>query len=204
MNSRPGVVAVIIGLWTATGPTFLLWQAVSLLFLVPLTLGLVIIVLGVLAIRSDARYWRHLGWISAILLAMAVIIPCGLILDAERSGYPIVLVIPDGYRGPVRLTIDKKNGVEIPRHDGRYTYPIHQDGTLVIKDASSFYRWHSEMASYASGRSIPRYEEGHAAPDAVWLHDLGSGVRSWGGNREEYILYFLGTDAEVKRFNEER
>jgi hypothetical protein len=38
----------------------------------------------------------------------------------------------------------------------------------------------------------------------VWLHDLGSGVRSWGGDREEYILYFLGTEAEAKKFNEQR
>jgi hypothetical protein len=203
MKTR-GVAAVIIGLWTATGPTYLLWQAVSLLFLLPLTLGVVSIVIGVLAIRSDASYWRHVGWIAGVLFGMGILVPCGLIIDAERSGYPIVLVIPDGYRGPIRLTIDKKKGVDIPLHDGRYTYPICQGGTLIIKDARPFYRWHSEMATYAGGKSIPRFEDGHAPPEVVWLHDLGSGVRSWGGNREEYMLYFLGTDVEAKQFNERR
>lgn len=200
MNKGSAWAAVVIGTLTATVPTFVLFQAVTFLFVVPLVLGLVCILLGVIALRTGGRFARHVGWIATILMLVAVVLPFGLIAYHNRSGYPIVLVVPDGYRGPVRLIIDRRQGVEVPLVDGKYTYRIPETGTLVIKDDSPFRQWHSMTAVYSSGKPIPIDHEDNLPADAVSLHSLGSGVRTQGGKQEEYIEDFVGTKAELRKY----
>src|SRR5437660_1703542 len=128
MNRGSAWVAVVIGTLTATLATFMLFQAATCLFVLPLELGLVCVLLGVTALRTEARYARHVGWIAVILMLIAVL-PFGMIAYHNSSGYPIVLVVPEGYPGPVRLIIDKQRGVDVPLVDGEYKYRIPETGT---------------------------------------------------------------------------
>jgi hypothetical protein len=192
MNKVSGWLAVLIGVLTATIPTFMLMRVVTFLFFVPLVLGVLCVVLGVAALRTDRKFARHIGWIAAILMLIGVILPSGLIAYHNRSGYPIVVVVPEGYRGPVELIIDRQQGVDIPLVDGKYTYHIPQTGTLVIKDDSPFRQWHPETAMYTSGKRIPMAYEGNLPPDTVARHSLGS--------NQERIHYFVGTTTELRKY----
>jgi hypothetical protein len=204
MNRRSGFAAVIIGILTATIPTFVLFQAVTFLFVVPLVLGMLCVLLGMTALRTGGKFAKHVGWIVVILMLIAVILPFGMIAYHNRSGYPIELVISEGYRGPVRLIIDRQQGVDVPLVDGKYTYRIPETGTLLIKDDSPFRQWHSMTATYTSGKLIPIDYEGDLPPDTVSLHSLGSGVSTQGGKQEKYIEDFVGTRAELRKYVDRR
>lgn len=201
MNRNSGWAAVVIGTLTATIPTFLLFRAVTFLFIVPLVLGALCILLGITALLTGMPFSKYVGWIAAILMLIAVLFPFGIVAYHDREGYPIVYVIPEGYRGPVRLIIDRKQGVDVPLKDGRYTYHIPENGTLLIKDDSPFRHRHSLTASYTNGKLIPIDYEDSLPPDTVSLHPLGSGVGSRGGGpEEEYIEDFIGTKAELRKY----
>lgn len=195
MNKQPGIAAIVIGVFTATIPTTLLFLAVTYLFLVPFVLGIVCIGLGVVAIDSEGKLFRYVGWLSVGIMLVAVVLPFGVIAYHRQSGYPIVLVIPEGYRGPVRLVVDEEDGVDVPLEKGKFTYHIPQSGTLRIKDDSPFRRWHPETAMYTNGRPIPIDYNETLAADTVSLHSFGSGA-------EGTVEYFVGTKIELQDYFE--
>jgi hypothetical protein len=199
MSRNFGIEAVIIGVLTATIPTLLLIQKVTFLFVIPLVLGIVCILLGVYAHRTEGRFGHYVGWIVTMITIVAVPLPFGMIAYYDQPGYPVALVLPDGYRGPVRLIVDRERGIDVPLEDGRYTYRIPDSGTLLIKDDGPFHRWHTMTASYANGNRIPGYE-GNPPNDAISLHSLGSGVMTRGGKDEHCIEDFVGTEAEFRRY----
>jgi hypothetical protein len=121
-NTTSATVAVIVGVLTTLIPTTVLFLAVTYLFVIPLMAGIICILLGVVGFRTDSPLGRHAGWLAVLLMFVAVGVPFGLITYHNRSGNPIVLVIPAGYRGPIRLVIDRAGGAEIPLQNGRYTY----------------------------------------------------------------------------------
>jgi hypothetical protein len=197
---QPAVWAVVIGVLTATIPTIILFQGVTFLFVVPLALGIVCIHLGVVALRAEGKRLRHVGWLAVILMLVAVGLPFGMISYHNQPGHSILMVIPEGYRGPVKLIIDKRHGVNVPLVNGTYTYHIPQDGTLRIQDDSPFRKWHTMTAVYTNGNPIPRDDERTQPPDTVFLHSLGSGTSSQEGRQEEYIKDFVGTKSEFQSY----
>ena len=202
VNKNSPTIAVVIGVLTATIPTILLFRAVTFLCFVPLVFGSISILLGLLAFRTDSQLRRHVGWITIGLMFVAVSLPFGIIAYHNQSGYPIVLVINDDYRGPVRLIIDQQNGVDISLKDETYTYVIPASGILVIKDDSPFGKWHSMTATYANGRSIPIDHENNLPSNSITLHSFGYGVRTQNGKEVRDIGYFVGTKAEFRKFVE--
>jgi hypothetical protein len=68
--------AQVLGLITATIPTIRLYQAVTLLSLVPLFRGIFCIVLGLFASNTSSPLARHVGWIAFVLILLAVLLPC--------------------------------------------------------------------------------------------------------------------------------
>ena len=197
MYKESGRVAVVIGVLTAAIPTFVLFQAVTYLFVVPLVLGIVCILLGTATIRSDGEFGEYVGWIAFVLMLTAVFIPFGLIAYEDRPGPPIVLVVPVGHRGPVTLIINWQHGVDIPLKDGKYIYHVPESGKLLIKDGSPFRLWHSMTAKYSDGKSIPIDYERDLPNDTVTLHSFGSGSTTLGDKRDDY---FVGTNSEFRKY----
>ncbi len=182
------MIAVLLGIFTAVIPTCLLFQMVTYLFVVPFVAGATAIGLGIIA-RNRSR--PSVMWIGASAVVLCVLGTCGpfAFLEYERySGHPIEFVIADGYRGPIRLSIDPVNGEEVPLTDGVYTYRIGPDGTMRIKDASPFRRWHTTRARYANGTPIPIDHDHDPNPDRLFFQSVGAG--------RDHIDCFVGTYAE--------
>ncbi len=199
-NNAEAIVAIVIGVLTATIPTCLLFQAVTYLFVVPLALGVPSISFGVAALQRSSALGIVAAGMSLVLLVVAIAVPYGLIAYHNRTGYPIVLVIRDNYRGPVRLVLDRERGVVVPLRGGVYEYRIPADGRLLIRDDEPFSQWHTITAVYAGGGQIPTDHEGNLPPDMILLHSLGSGVRTRNGTTEEYIKFFVGPKAELRKY----
>lgn len=200
MNRSAGTTAVILGLLTATIPTFFLFQAVTYLFVIPLVLGAVCMLLGIAALQTEARVRTNVGWTAVVLAIVSVVLPSSIIAYYDRAGPPVIIVVPQGYRGPVTLVIDKKRGIDVPLENGRFTYHMPEGGRLLIRDDSPFRQWHSENIRFADGTPIPDDVQSDLPSDKVAYFSLGGGSRTREGKSEEYIEGFVGTQAELRKY----
>src|SRR5206468_1761434 len=116
-----------------------------------------------------------------VLMIVGVAVPFGMIAYHNRPGYPVILVIPNGYRGPVKLVVDRREGVDIPATEGAYRFIVPPGGTLPIKDAGPFHQWHTLTAVFANGGRIPHQYESNRHPEAATLYSLGSSTSTHSG-----------------------
>jgi hypothetical protein len=139
---------------------------------------------------------KHSGPVILILAAIILVVVAGNLI---QQGYPIVFVIPEKYQGPIILIIDNQRGEEVPLMGDKYTYRIHEDGKLPIKDASPFHQGHSLEVIYTNGKRVAVERGDNVKPEVVLFHVLESGVKA---NGEEYIKFFIGTKAALKGYFE--
>lgn len=199
-----GNVAVVIGIFTATVPTILLALNVTYLFVIPLLFGLYCIFLGFCTYRTKSKLGLYSGWFALIIGILATGVPMGVLAHDRATGYPISIVVPVGYRGPVRLIIDGERGQAVPLTDGWYRYRILENGTRIIKDSSPFNRWHTERMIYANGEIIPSDHENNQPPEVVTCRSLGYTSRSsTTGEKQEYMEYFVGTRKDLEGYYEQ-
>lgn len=201
MNRRATMTALVVGTITVTIPTLILYRAVTFLCFVPLVLGSLTIILGVTTFRPASRLNRFVGSIAFLDLAIAVILPFGLIAYHDGQGHPISLILPKEHRGTVKLILDRRRGVDVPLEDGTYIYRIPASGVMTIRDDSPFRRWQSMRVSYGNGRRIAIADEELTTADEVAIHSLGGfGVRTENGRTEESMQWFVGSRAEKLKF----
>src|SRR4051812_17496848 len=99
---------------------------------------------------------------------MRILAPFGLLglvlllalAGCNRSGKPIMIVLPDGYRGEFRIVKDSEHGRELVQHNDWWVFDIPEDGTLYVKDDWPFYRWHGFTVRYRNGRTASTAERG--------------------------------------------
>ncbi len=105
-----------------------------------------------------------------------------LLEGCNRSGKPILIVLPDGYTGEFRIVKDSRRCGELVERNGQWVFEIPADGTLYVKDDGPFYRWQSEAVRYKKGGTVR-------------CEDLGTtaGSRSTGPNSSEASTSFDGT-----------
>jgi hypothetical protein len=122
-----------------------------------------------------------------------------LAAGCSSKGSPIVIVVPKGYTGMIRIVNDP-TAPEIPLTDGCYCVVIPPNGVLPVRSLKPFQRWHSETVKYDDGsplRSVTPGQRVEAGEDVV-LIGLGSVS---GGQEARCIEYFVGT---MKRYDELR
>jgi hypothetical protein len=116
---------------------------------------------------------------------VASIIPVLLLAGCNRSGKPILIVLPDGFTGEFRIVKDSQNGREPVEENGSWVFEIPSDGTLRVKDDRPFYSFHEQVIRYKNGKSVR-------------CEDLGTlaGSRPTGPNSSEASTDFDGTTHE--------
>lgn len=147
--------AVLVGVGAATAivPTALLFLQFSLLFVVPLVVGIVVACIG---LATDEGSKLHL---PAIVLAVCAWPgPFALTAILDRPGLPIEFIVPANFHGSIELVKDRKAGSELTPQGGKYVIVVPATGVLRIKDGSPFHRWHTESCRDTSGK--PRNLEG--------------------------------------------
>jgi hypothetical protein len=166
MEPRRSWITVAIGIITAFVPTAVYFFAVSLLFPVPLLLGIFIICLG---LATDRR--RTTTFAVIALTACAWIGTCAVTAYLDRSGPPIEFVVPSGFHGTIEIIRDRRNGENLKFEHGRYVVVVPPSGVIRLKDAPPVYHWHEESCRDTDGH--PRKLEGKGT--TVGSHQIGSG-----------------------------
>lgn len=129
---------ICIGLLTAVLPTTLLFVGVNMLFFVPLVVGLGSVVVGCLRISAAKK--RTVTGVGVFLCLAAATCPFALAAYANRSGKPIRIVLPEGYRGRFAIVKDRVKGRSLVFESGAWVFEIPPSGELVVNDDHPFLR----------------------------------------------------------------
>ena len=86
-----------------------------------------------------------------MLCLAAAIGPFVLGAYANRSGKPIKIVIPAGFRGEFSILKDRAKGQNLRLQDGVWVFEIPATGELIVNDDYPFYMWHQATYVYSDG-----------------------------------------------------
>ena len=127
-------------------------------------------------------------------------------LGCSLNGMPVHIVVPNDFKGEVRIVQDKSQGLDVVPTAGRYVYSISADGVLYVKSLQPFGPMHKETAGYEDGTSLPSEHETWIGPngepanlgkDAIVL---SGGGESSGMNKPPTITFFVGSTIEYEEW----
>jgi hypothetical protein len=150
MHTTRNPLLISIGLLTAILPTTCLFMSVNILFFIPLVVGLGGVVAGCFKMSEADK--RSTTVIGLFLCVTAAVGPFALAAYANRSGYPIRIVITAGHRGEFSIVKHRGKGEDLRFQDGAWLFEIPANGVLVVNDDYPFYMWHKARYVYSDGR----------------------------------------------------
>ena len=128
-----------------------------------------------------------------ILLIMSPVIAFFIyFMSADRAGYPVHYVIPDGFHGVFLIRPDPASSIEVLPKNGIITLHIPKNGLLELKDDSFLEHWHTELAYFESGRIL-----GEGSTTAISANDSQRMELFSIGTSDKDSVYFVGTGAEL-------
>jgi hypothetical protein len=75
-------------------------------------------------------------------------------IEALRRSPEILLIIPNGFYGALRLVKDPRHGGQLSRESNRFVVEFPESGTVALKDFEAFEQPHVLKAQYSSGRAL--------------------------------------------------
>lgn len=125
---------------------------------------------------------------------------CCACLGCCDSGEDVVnahLVIPNGYRGVVKLKFEQEGGLSFPQGSDPYVIPVDDTGVAKLAVPDFTLGWHRVTAQYQDGVPIPYVSQSDPPPkpEEVALYNLlgqsdeGSDAWFYAGTKEEYFDY---------------
>lgn len=140
------------------------------------------------------------------LLAIFTLALCG----CGSTGTPVHIVVPNGFKGEVRLILDGVHGAEVKPSQGRYEYRIPASGTLRVTSFGPFEGWHVQTAAYEDGTVLESDVETVEGPHGEKPR-LGKDVVAFCGgsvgqkNHEAPVMtYFVGSVVEYEKWQQEQ
>ena len=140
------------------------------------------------------------------LLAIFGLALCG----CGSNGTPVHIVVPNGFKGEVRLVLDGVHGTEVKPSQGRYEYRIPASGILRVTSFGPFKGWHVQTAAYEDGTVLepevetvegPHGEKPRLGKDVVVFCGGSVGQK----NHEAPVMtYFVGSVVEYEKWQQER
>ncbi len=134
------------------------WQ---ILCAIPFVVGTVCLIVGLLPTSPKVKNRRLL--IGLASLGIAFVLALGLIEYADRLGYPVNIIVPDGYTGKMWIVVDKTQGQAPKLVNGVWIFEIPPSGTLLINDDAAFTIGHEEDYYFANGQQINVTNEGYGS-----------------------------------------
>jgi hypothetical protein len=114
------------------------------------------------------------------------------------------LIVPDGYRGVIKLQFERRDGIRLPREDGVYMIHLPPDGELQIRHPKLTRRWHRMTAQYEDGTPIPYVMPPPVEPvpdDVVAIRALRNLPADVAPQSDAW--YYVGTEDEARELAEE-
>jgi hypothetical protein len=142
---------------------------------------------------------RRLFVVVAVLVVACGILVIWVVYDENRS-VAIHYIIPNNYRGPLKIVGDGQDNGGYSFEAGRHVYHFPRSGVPHVKTTWPFNYWHRVTAEYENGATI--YWVGRGTPDseAIRLSELGG---SGEGNGLTAYWDVVGNEAQVKHWQDE-
>ena len=140
------------------------------------------------------------------LLAIIALALCG----CGSNGTPVHFVVPNDFKGEVRLILDGAHGTEVKPSQGRYEYRIPASGNLRVTSFKPFEPMHVQTAAYEDGTVLeaeietkkgPQGEQPLLGKDAVVLCGGGLSQKNY---EAPVTTFFVGTTAEYEKWQQEQ
>lgn len=170
---------IAIGALTSLLPTVVLFQALNVLFFVPLLVGLGCVVAGFAKVPPAAKARATI--IGSVACLAAAIGPMIFFAYANRTGYPVKIVLPVGFHGEFSIVKNQAIGQDVELQDGVWVYELPPSGELLIKDGTPFHRWHSETYCDANGKPVAVESLGVTAGSEVTGPNSSMGSTAYDG-----------------------
>lgn len=139
----------------------------------------------------SATLMKHL----ADCLTIFAFVSCAGCGDFQPPTYDIVVVVPNKYRGVVRITEDKDHGSPVNRADH---FVIDESGSCIAADVSLLFGWHKIKAFLPDGQRFPSdTDSGGVEIDAIAVRGVGSGHDSTG---RRYVALVVGTRMDADKW----
>jgi len=125
-------------------------------------------------------------------------------LNVTNRTRPVYFVIPDGFRGEIRVEQNMADGSDPPLEGGHYTIRIPSNGLVRLKTMTLSIR--KEEAFLSNGQQVPMLTSHHEQPEVIALRDLGMFDDAANNLPRWTEVYFFGNwqDAEslLNRYHE--
>ena len=142
-------VLIRAGLLTSLLPTVLLFVSVNIYFFVPLVVGIGCVGVGLAKMPTVAK--QRATFIGLLLCLVASLGPFALGAYANRSGNPIRIVLPAGFRGEFSIVKDRTKGQDLKLQDDVWVFEMPANGVLIVNDDYPLYMWHQATYVYSDG-----------------------------------------------------
>lgn len=151
----------------------------------------------VLGSESEATIMRR--WLFAVALLLILAVTWATLWES----LPVHFIVPNGFRGEIRLVLDPQNGERIGLANGRFTFRIPDNGILHVASFGPLQEPHMQTASYADGSPLLLENEA----DEAWLSEKialrGGGMSRL--NDEPYVItYLVGTATDCEKISAEK
>jgi hypothetical protein len=110
---------------------------------------------------------------------------------SEPTAKTYRFLLPDGYRGALKLKTDSEADQPQKNPDEIYLINVPQDGVVRMRSLSGFGKWHKVSAQYLDGTFIP-HGVGEMPLDAVGFFSLWT-------DADGQTFYLIGTRAEYEQ-----
>ncbi len=131
----------------------------------------------------------------AVCVAILVLVSCVGCGDFQPAANEIVVIVPNTYRGVVRITEDKDHRSPENRADH---FVIDESGACIAADASLLFGWHKIKAFLPDGQRFPSdTDPGGVENNAIAVRGVGSGHDSKG---RRYAALVVGTRVDADKW----
>ncbi len=134
---------------------------------------------------------------SPNLISKAAIMLCFLLLEGCARKQTIRFILPNGFRGIVKLQCGHFEGISIRATNNTLSLVVPETGVLTIKESLPTTDWHLTEACYANGNFIPVVDSGYRSANSIAFRTVGSN-----GTCEEWFV--VGTFEELKAAKEKQ
>lgn len=142
----------------------------------------------------------RIAFLAAILfvLSMCLLIWQSCLMDS--GNYVLCFVVPNGYRGVFVIKLDEADGEPSPPLiNGVREVRVPPSGVVIFQDIGFFAEWHTTVARYYDGTTLPTEENDSLNDDShpgekVRVLDMGA---FFAPMNEMYVL--VGTESERKQ-----
>jgi len=127
---------------------------------------------------------------------LAILASIAVSISACNTRRPARFLIPDGFKGWVRINFQVANSKQLPVEDGRWLFNLDSTGHLQTSSPLDGGFAADEFYYVSNGNRTPLTKTESCGGGSIWGISMGSDTNS---NRADREWFFVGSEAEYRQ-----